>query len=88
MAKIALYAKEKLGDSLDALLAGKLTGLVLQFAWFTTWIWNDDYVPAIKMYLEKLKDVGPIGDELMAAGLTTCCGWDVIDVLNAGLEAT
>ncbi|KAF9542709.1 hypothetical protein CPC08DRAFT_770368 [Agrocybe pediades] len=46
----------------------------------------EDFLDVLKTYLEKLKDVGPIGNDPMAAGPTTCCVWHVTDVLNTGLD--
>ncbi|KAF9556949.1 hypothetical protein CPC08DRAFT_70930 [Agrocybe pediades] len=85
MAQFALYAKEKLGDSLDALLLGNKPDLYNSHG-LRPGYGIEDYIPEIETYLDKLKDVGAIGDEPMAAGPTTCCGWDVIDVLDAGLD--
>ncbi|KAF4609628.1 hypothetical protein D9613_011923 [Agrocybe pediades] len=85
MAKVALYAKEKWGDSLDALLPGNEPDLCNSHGLRPRY-GIEDYIPKVETYLENLKDVGAIVDEPMAAGPTTRCGWEEIDILNAGLD--
>ncbi|KAF9556941.1 hypothetical protein CPC08DRAFT_710755, partial [Agrocybe pediades] len=85
MVKFAAYAKEKLGDSVDAWMLGNEPDLYSSHGKRPGY-GIEDYIPEIETYISKLKDANVIGDELMVAGSTTCCGWDVNDVLNAGLD--
>ncbi|KAI5122396.1 hypothetical protein M0805_002947 [Coniferiporia weirii] len=85
--ELAAAARAKFGDRLDAMLLGNEPDLYAGHGnrqGYTI----QDYIPEIKQVLNDFENsaYGNITNTTIIGGPTVCCGWDLDDVLNAGLD--